>query len=587
MSVEIWIVLAIIGFALIAFAFELFRNDLVALLVMSLLIVTGILTPTEATRGFSSSATLTVACMFIVSSAFVKAGLLGIASRVLNKWKHPNSLVAMLLLMLLVGLVSAFINNTAAVAVFIPIAIQLAHTVHSDRRAFLMPLSFAAIFGGACTLIGTSTNILVNSVYVEHGFPSFHMFEFAGVGICLSLIGFLYMGTIGRWLLHSPEQEALVKEPRGYLTEVSLLSNSPSVGKTLRDSPFFRDFETNIMTMKRGEEILNPSTNYVLKEGDHFLLMCGIEKILSLRSRIGLSVLEGKIDMDDLPSGMEIFEVVVPNNSNLIGQPLNHSGRVRATGIIPLAVRHRQLTLFSLLRRARIQAGDVLVVASSPDVFEGFRSEENLLVLSQPKGLEIDPIRLSFTIVLLTLLIGASAFGFVSILGGAILVCALLLVTKTISLRDAYESLDSQVLLLLSCVISLGFALEKTGGAKLLAEFLTNHAGALGPYALVSLLYLSTSLLTEVISNNATAILMAPIALDIASRVGLESKPFLVAVMMAGSASFMTPVGYQTNTLIFAPGGYRFADFLKVGIPLNLLFWGAATFLIPYFFPFH
>jgi di/tricarboxylate transporter len=512
--------------------------------------------------------------------------LVGLAAKIFSFWKEPNPFIATLFMMLVVGLISAFINNTATVAVFIPIAIKLAQASKLSRKQMLMPLSFAAIFGGACTLIGTSTNILVNSIFVSRGFSGFSMFEFATVGCTLAAIGTVYMMTVGRGLLKSVADTEESIEPPGYLTEVVLNENSPSVGKCLHESPFYQDFERNIVSMTRNTESQNLSGNPSLKVGDTFLLICNIDKIVYLKDRTGISILKNKIHSDAMPKGMKIYEVVVPANSDLVGHRIQQSGLVRLRGIIPLAVRHGEKALFRLFNSAVIRAGDVLVVASHPDVFKEFQHEESLLVLTEVNINRVDWIKIGITAFLTLGLIVVSSLGLVNVLGAALIVVALLILTKTISLKQAYESLDSQVLILLSCMISLGFAFEKSGGAGAIAHFLVQNAGVLGPYFIISILYLATSFLTEVMSNNATAVLMAPIAIDISNAMNLGPKPFLVAVMMAGSASFMTPVGYQTNTLIYAPGGYKFLDFLKVGTPLNVLFWIAATFLIPILIPF-
>ncbi len=586
MDIDILIVLAIIVGSLIAFSLELVRSDLVAILIMCLLIATGVLTASEATRGFSSPATLTVACMFIISAAFVRAGLVEISARVLSRWEKPNSTIALLALMIVVGFVSAFINNTAAVAVLIPIAIKLAKISGSNRKAFLMPLSFAAIFGGTCTLIGTSTNILVNSMYVDRGFAGFSMFEFAGIGLILMGVGIVYMMTVGRYLLKSGEVAEMSSKPHEYMTAVKLLSNSPSVGQSLSCSPFYDDFQENIISLDREGKDISLSQNPVLEAGDRFILVCRLDKIMALRNRIGVGILQDSFGEQDVPKDLEIFEVVVPSNSELVGRPLSRSGIVKTKGIIPLAIRHRQRTLFTFLRGPRIQAGDVLIVAGKPAQFEGFRGDESLLLISQIKRGEVNWFRMAVTASLVAAMILTATFGLSNVLSAALVVCALLLLTRTISLQEAYDSLDSQVLTLLACILSLGLALEKSGGASLIADFFVRHAGAYGPYLIISGFYLLTSLLTEVMSNNATAALMTPIALNVAAATQLGEKPFLIAVMLAGSASFMTPVGYQTNTLVFAPGGYKFSDFLKVGTPLNILCWLIATFLIPRFFPF-
>jgi di/tricarboxylate transporter len=575
----------ILAFAMVAFARELFRSDMVAFVVMALLVATGVLSPKEAVAGFSSEATIIVACMFIVSAAVVSSGGITLVVILLEKFRKSGETLSKLVLMSLTATISAFFNNTATVAVLMPAVIKDAEARRTDRRKMLMPLSYAAIFGGACTLIGSSTNILANSIYTEISGRSFGMFEFSKVGILLAAIGISYMLFFGsKFLSEARTIEDIV--PNSFLSEVELLSNSPSVGKVIQDSPIYKDFDGHVVAVYRAEKQIFDFSRETFFAADRIQIVSDREKIAKLKDRLGIAISTGNPMLSGTEPSNTLYEVIVPANSDLIGKPLSQIGYLHGYEIFPIGLRHRGRLRMHNFGRFEIRAGDIVLVAGFEEKIEALAREQQIVRLDRIQSNRVDYKKLTISgLVSLGMILGA-ATGVISIAAGAIVASAILLITKTVSIREAYRSIDAKVLMLLACILSLGVALEKVGMAKAVGSFIATHAGTMGPVLVMSVLYLFTSILTEIISNNATVAILVPVAFEAAKSIGVSDKPLLVAVMMASSASFMTPIGYQTNTLIYGSGSFRFADFFRVGAPLNLVIWIAATALIPLFFPF-
>lgn len=559
---------------------EIFRSDLTALLIMSLLVVSGVISPREAVLGFSNEATITVACMLIISAAFVKSGTITLISNPFIKLLGRGANFSVILISSTVGLISAFINNTAAVAVFMPLTIRAAKILKIDKRRLLMPLSYASIFGGTCTLIGTSTNILANSIYREKLGREFSMLEFSSIGIILFISGVIYLLVFGLKALGPNTGGEIEATQPIFYTEVVILEHSPSSGKLFFESQIYKDFGAEIIEV-RSELGEIKEKSEILKPKDRIHLICAIEKINSLKDRIGISILNHDVSLSS-----NTHEVIIPTNSDLIGKSLKTIINLTGGSFRPLAMKQKGKLIESDLVEHRVRAGDILVVNSSIDTLNALEKNEGLIVLNNHSSNEVDFKKIFASTAVVAGIVLASGFNLISIMGASLIGCVFLLLTNVINLDEAYEALDSKVLILLGSLLSLGLALEKSGAINLISNNIVQIFGTFSPFIIVSVLYLMTSLLTEVISNNATAVILVPLAIQISQTLGYSEKPFILAVMMAGSASFMTPVGYQTNTLIYSTGSFTFKDFLKVGAPLNILFWLLASFLIPYFFPF-
>jgi di/tricarboxylate transporter len=589
---EIVLVLTILAGAVACFATERMPVDLVALLVLSALLVTRILTPEQAISGFSNTATVTVAAMFVLSAGLARTGAVTLLGQRLGAVGRLGLLPTLIALMLLIGIVSAFINNTAAVAIFLPIVLGLARDMGVSPSKLLIPLSFASMFGGVCTALGTSTNILVSSIAEQHGLAPFGMFELSGLGVVLFIAGGLYLLTAGVRIIPDRRASADLSQSYGlgaYLTEILVLPESPAVGRPLQESPLVRDLDLDVLEIYRdGRPTTTLGAATVLKAGDLLRVRCDIEKIRRAEEREGIVLKPGmKWREDNLDSSAtSLLEVLVAPGSALEGKTLKEIRFRQLYGGTALAIRQRGELMRERLSTTRLRSGDVLLVEARSDRIEAMKSIQDFVIVSEIGNDEPRRGKLPIAVTIVAAVVAAATLGLLPILGSAILGAVLLVLTRCLTLEEAYQALEWRVIFLLGGILPLGIALESTGAAQLLSSLLVDTVGLWGPVAMVAVFYLLTSLLTEAMSNNATAALLAPIAISAATALDVDPRPFLMAVTFAASASFMTPVGYQTNTLIYGPGHYRFTDFLRVGTPLNLLFWLIATLLIPRFWSF-
>jgi di/tricarboxylate transporter len=496
----------------------------------------------------------------------------------------------LVVMMLMVGTLSAVINNTAAVAIFLPIVLGIARETGVSPGRLLMPLSFASMFGGVCTLVGTSTNILVSSIAERHGLPAFGMFEMTGLGLIFFAAGSTYMLLIGVRMIPNrvnPADRAAVFGSGDYQIEIVLEDEARSVGTALSESPLLQDVDIHKVEVFRNGELLQEGADQlVLKAGDHLKVRCDLENFRKLRERRGIAM-RHQHETGDTPSEEAVLvEAVIAPRSTLDGRSLKQARFRSRYGLTALAVRHRGVVMRENLETLPLRAGDVLLFEVEKEHLDQLREDKTFVLVSQVELPLFRKSRMLTAIAIVTAVVFAAASGVVPIVSGAIVGCILMVLSRCLNLEEAYRSINWQVIFLLAGVLTLGTALEKTGAARLLGNFLVENVGAWGPIALVSAFYLATSLLTEMMSNNATAALLAPIAIAAAEGLGIDSRPLLMAITFAASASFMTPVGYQTNTLIYGPGQFRYADFLRVGTPLNILFWILATIFIPQFWPF-
>ena len=589
MTPDILIVLIILVCAAVLFASERVPVDLVALLVLGTVLVSGLVTLEEGISGFSNPATVAVAAMFVLSAGLEKTGALNAVGRALTRWgQTPGRLV--LATMLIVGAVSAFINNTAAVAVFIPLCLAAARQTGTPPSRVLIPLSYAAQFGGVCTLIGTSTNLLVDAVSRRAGAGEFGMFEFLPLGLVLVVTGTLYLAFDGRWLL--PDRGSASNGTgyglQDYLSEIRVTADSPLIGGRALDQPLFREHEISLTGVIRGEERLWPVAGAELAAGDVLLLRGGVQSLLDFRQAAKCELEPDFVpDEAQLTGGkLALTEPLVAPRSELRDLTLPESRLFERSGLLVLAIRRNGAALATQLRKLRLQVGDSLLLLGRPDDIARLDTSGDLLPMQpvQHPALRAGKARLAAGLVVLVIVL--AALKVLPILTAAILGCAALILTRCVTIEEAYEAVDWRVVILLAGVLPLGLAMEKTGAAQLLVQHVLGVAGYEHPAVLLSLLYLLTAILTELMSNTAAAALLAPIALSTAAALGASPRPFLMAVAFAASTSFSTPIGYQTNTMVYNIGGYRFTDFLKVGLPLNVLFWVLSSWLIPKLWPF-
>jgi di/tricarboxylate transporter len=592
MTLEILLVFLILLGTIVLFVLEKMPVDLTAIIVMVALIATGILTPGEAVSGFSNPATITVGAMFIISAALNKTGALLFLGDLSTRMFKYGFWLALLVTMCVVAMISAFINNTPVVAVFIPILLSVARKSNISPSKLLMPLSFASIFGGVCTLIGTSTNILVSSIVAQHGLRPLGMFEFTTMGIIFFAIGTLYMVFIGVRLIPQRQEDSDLTQSfrmNDYLTDIVVLPGSKSIGEKIVDSRLVKEIDLDVLyVVRNGIRMLRPVRTIFLEPNDVLRVRCDIEKIRTIQEKEGVVL---KSDLKIKQKDMEavdamLVEAIVAPNSELEGQTIKSIDFRNKFGATALALRHRGQLLHRGFSKTRLSAGDALLIDVRKENYDLIKNNRNFVLVSDVKVQKYRKRKIIPAAAIVAGVVLAASSGMMPIMASALIGCTLLVLVGCINLEEAYHAIDWKIIFLLGGILSLGLALEKTGAALLVSNLLIRWFGGLGPVAIVAALYLLTSLLTETMSNNATAVLLTPIAISAAAAMHVDPRPFIIAVMFGSSASFMTPVGYQTNTMIFSVGRYKFSDFLKVGAPLNFIFWLAASLLIPYFFPF-
>ena len=590
---ETLIVSAILLLALVLFVTELVPIDLTALLVVGLLILTQVLTPAEGFSGFSHPAPVTVAAMLVLSTGLIRTGAVAKLGQKVSALGGSSEVSQLAVIFPVVALLSAFISNTAAVAMFLPLVLNIAREKKLSPSKLLLPLSYAAILGGACTYIGTSTNIIVGTIFAAGTHPPLQMFEFSGLGLVLLTLGAIYMLAIGqRNLPYRPTEASLTEgyRLREYLTELVIRPDSPLLDKTLRETDFSQMLDIEVLEIQRGRQKLRLFLQEIrLKSGDILIVKGNLENILKIRDTEGVDILaEAKLSDRDLKSeDITLAEAVISPDSSLIGRTLkeaNFRQRYQATA---LAIRRHASQIRDKLGRVRLRMGDMLLVQVRKEVLGNLRQDSDfLLILEESQSSDFRLSKLPIAVLIFLGVIAAAAFQKLPIELAALFGALLMVFTRCITLREAYRAVDWRIVILIGGTLSLGTAMEKTGTATAIAESLVGWSGTLGPVALIAVLYLVTMGMTEIMSNNATAALLTPIAISIAHHGGWDPRPFAFCVAFAASCSFLTPIGYQTNTMVYGPGGYRFTDYFKVGAWLSLISWLTATLLIPRIWPF-
>jgi len=592
MSFEIIIVFILLVAALVLFSSELVSFDIAAVIIMSLLMITGILTPSEGLSGFSNPATLTIAAMFILSEGLRRTGILNTIGDHFARRMEQNFMAGLLGMLLFISISSAFINNTAVVVIFIPVFIDVAARIGVSPSKLLMPLSFAGILGGICTLIGTSTNILVSSIASDHGETAFGMFELTPMGVIFLAAGFLYLFVIGIKMI--PERRKNEELTRGYkmqeyLTDVVIEPASDLVGKLLDEEGLTHELDLDVLRIfKKRSDSSAQRSDIKLEGGDILRIRGSAEEIQKLLEREDFSLRPTKEwhDIDLEHSRDVLIEAGVAPDSALVGKKLGEADFFERFGAVPLAIRHRGELLQEELNEITLSGGDCILLNMSRDRVQEIDQDPSFIIASE---VGVQRYRSSKTMIAIPILAGvvlAAALNIAPIVVSAIAGVILMILTGCITTEEAYQAVNWKVILLLAGVIPLGTAMDKTGAAGILADYMIELLSSLGPRAVMSGFFLLTMGITAVMSNNASAALLAPIAIQTAETLGVEAQPFLFAVTFAASLSFITPFGYQTNTLIYGAGQYKFTDFTKVGLPLNIVFWILGTYFIPIIWPF-
>ncbi len=610
MTPEIGLTLLVILITLIAFIREWAAPDVIALSVLCLVVALGLVDPRKMTDVFKNEAPLTIAALFVIGGCLEKSGAVDHIGRMLRDRLSGNTRLAILSFSVITAFFSAWMNNTAVVAIMLPVTLGFARSKDIPASRLLMPLSYASILGGCSTLIGTSTNILVNGTLRDMGIKQMTMFELAPLGIPLAVAGIAYLTIFGPKLI--PARSSItgsleIESRTSPLYHLLIGGSSPLVGKLLSETPLAdRDIGIHIMEVRRnGARLMLPLSKIVVEKNDRFLVAShrrrgGAARPDTLFATIGAQVLS---TVDGIVS-----ELVVRDESSLLGKTLAEADFRQTYNCVVLALHRNGVNFTSRIAELDLEIGDTLLVITALNNLDALHATRDFVLTDSPEDVpqlehakKVTPhVILSWAVLIGVVLVATGTDvlnGFypsipvVPIHYAAMVGALTLLWCKVITPRDAYTSIDWQVLLMLYGLLGLGMAMKETNTAEFLARGLVDITGGFVskenlPIVLLWLVFLLTLCLTEVLSNNATAVMLVPIVFTMANEIGVNPRPFIMAVTVAASAAFALPMGYQTHMMVYGPGGYKFTDFLKVGIPLNIICWVVSCLLIPHIWPF-
>jgi di/tricarboxylate transporter len=588
---DIWIVTAILITTLYLLMSEKLPVDLTAIGIMVSLMITGILKPVEAVSGFSNPAVLTVGAMFLISQAMIRTGAVGFIGQKVMEWTGGKTWMAMLVILLIVAMASAFINNTPVVVLFIPVVLSLSCRLGTSPSKYLIPLSYASILAGTCTLIGTSTNIIVSDLAAHYGYESFGMFELSVVGVPIAVAGLAMIVTMAPRLmpdLLNPTCELGDGGERRYLAELLVGEESKLTGLNPCAYIPAKYPGIEVLELIRRSQIFQPCRDEVAMMPNDLLLVKGTPNALMqmLDNKVAaLPPSENGMRLDGSNAAM-VVELIITPQSSLVGRQLKNTYLVRDEKLHVVAVERSGLHYSETqLRDIRLKMGDVLLVWCREEALDQLRGRSDWIMVEDVHQKIEKKRKAPLAGMIFGGLVVAASTGMADIMVCALAAVFLMMATGCLPLREAYRALQSNVLLLIAGTIALGMAMDKTGASRFYADLFLRAMDGWSPSMVLGGVILLTSISTQLLSNNATAVLLMPIAISTALGLGVNPKPFIMAVCFGASACFATPIGYQTNLLVYGPGGYRFSDYVKLGIPLNLLVLFMGTLLIPVFWP--
>ena len=583
------------------FIMEILPIEVTAMGAIGVLLLFDILSWQESINGFSNPAVITIGAIFIMSRALVKTGFLEVFADFLVKKGGNQKWLTIFIFLLTVSIISGIINNTAAVAIFIPLGIDLCQRFRISPTKVLLPLSYAAIFGGTLTLIGTSTNLIVSSVMEEYNMIPFSMFEFTKLGVIFLVLGTIYNMIISKWFM--PSRSIISSLTRKYhmgsfLTEFKIGEDSPLIGHSYGEMEITQKYNLQVYKIIRDSNNIRFNLhNIIIREGDIFLVQINVKDMLKFKDDMKVLLLSDvKMNQAELTGKNHVIvEGIVSQQSALIGKTLQELDFRSRFGSFVLAVKRQRELLRNKIAHIRLKFSDTLLIMVPKERLDILRTSNDLIVLEE---LDIH-LRYErywwFSILVIPAVMLLATFGVIPIVKGAVLGAILLLVLRSLSIQDAYESISWSVIFLIASLIPLGTAIHNTNLDKNIGDLIYVLGALIGgvenvnPIIILAVLYGVTFILSAFVSNAAVAVMLTPIGILLASLIGdngIDSRPFLVAICFGASCSFMTPMGYQTNMMVYGPGQYRLKDFFQMGIPLTIIFWLAAVYWIPKFWPF-
>jgi di/tricarboxylate transporter len=583
------LVLAILLVAGVLFCFERIPVDVVALGIMATLLVARILTPAQVFQGLASEPVIVIGGLFIMTAGLRASGAMDQLARAVERLGagSPNRMVALLLVV--VTLMSAFMNNTTCTAVFLPVGLALARSANLAPSRVLMPIAFASILGGTLTLIGTSTNVIVSGLLPKYEQPPISMFELTPVGLPVAVIGVLYLIFLSKKLLPERLDVELGEQYhlRDFLTELVVAPKSPLAGLTVAQAGLGQRFDLNLLAIERGKQWITPEAEDRLAEGDLLLVEGKLDPLLRLGEGIELGIRRGPGPAaPNLPDrgSQRLVEALVLPRSELVGRSLQEIGFRKRFGVSVVALNRHGEAMMEKLARIQLSVGDVLLVYGDEEELARLPTEAGLLVLSRhaPVGQRPRAAVLAPFIFGIAVLLGST--GLLPLSGALLVGCLLLFMTRCLTPQEAYQSIDWRMLILIAGMMAYATALTETGAAKLLAEGVNHLVGGVGPLALLAGFYVLTTLLTQPMSNQAAALVVLPVALGVAAHMGINPRAMAMTVTFAASSSFLTPLE-PSCLLVYGPGRYRFFDFPRLGAGLTLIGFLLTLWLVPWLWP--
>ncbi len=592
MTSDIALTLAIILMALVLFATERLRVDVIALLVLLAVALTRLVSPEQVFTGFANPAVITVWAVYIVSGGLFKTGVADRIGRFILRMAGANETRLIAVIMLTCGLLSAFMNNVGATAMLLPAVIGISRRTKVPASKLLIPLSFSSLMGGGMTLIGTPANILATNILIDRGLPSFGFFEFTPIGIAVLATGVLYMIVIGRRLLPDRENPSDQRDPgqlREYISNVAVLPDSPLAGKTLYESGLGADYDLTVLSIIRdGIPLIGVHRDMLIEPNDHLVVEGVASNLLAARDALNLKIEPDQdLELTDIsPERTDLFEATLAPRSQLVGRSLRGLRFRDRFGFTALAIWRQGEIITERLRDVRLAFGDALLLQGPSSRLMSLQDGNQFLVL-EPMALESNrrhkgPLATG----ILGLVIGLVVIARLEISTAMVLGSVLMVLTGCLSMDEAYESIDWRTVFLVAGMLPLGLAMEQTGTARYLADLLLGAVGNYGPMALLAGIYLLAALITQPMSNAAAMVLIVPIAVDTALSQNLNHLTFTMAAVIGAATSFLTPVGHKANVLVFGPGGYKFFDYTRVGALLTVALLIVSLIFIPLIWPF-